>query len=93
MVHLILSSLAVSAGILLRISSVEWLILVWTITTGLVIEIVNTAIEATVDLMTEEYHIMAKIAKDTASAAMLVYSFGALLVAALIFVPKIWLFS
>ncbi len=91
-VHLIFSILAIIAGITLRISGLEWIIIALTIAVGLVIELVNTAIESTVDLITYRYHRLAKIAKDTAAAAMLVYAIGAIVVAAVIFIPKIWRF-
>jgi len=87
-VHLFVSILAIFAGVYLRINSFEWLIITMTIFVGLVIELINTAIESTVDLITKEFHPIAKIAKDTSAAAMLVYAFGAIIVALMIFLPK-----
>ena len=83
--------LVVIFGFLFRINKYEWAILVLTI--GLVIscELMNTAIEAVVDLVTEEYHPLAKVAKDTASAAVLIFAFVAVIVGLIIFVPKILL--
>ncbi|MBI2008544.1 diacylglycerol kinase family protein [Candidatus Amesbacteria bacterium] len=43
-----------------------------------------------VDLLTDQYHLNAKIAKDVAAAAMLVYALGAVVLAAIIFIPKLW---
>ncbi len=91
-IHLFFSLTAVILGIWLHISGLEWIAIALTIAVGLVIELVNTAIESTVDLITRRYHHLAKIAKDTAAAAMLVYAIGAIVVAAIIFLPKIWLF-
>ena len=81
--------LVVIFGFLFRINKYEWAILVLTI--GLVIscELINTAIEAVVDLVTEEYHPLAKVAKDTSAAAVLVFALGAIVVGLIIFVPKI----
>lgn len=81
--------LVVIFGFLFRINKYEWAILVLTI--GLVIscELVNTAIEAVVDLVTEEYHPLAKVAKDTSAAAVLVFALVAIVVGLIIFVPKI----
>ena len=78
-------------GFIFKINKYEWAILVLTI--GLVIscELVNTAIEAVVDLVTEEYHPLAKVAKDTAAAAVLIFAFVAVIVGLIIFVPKILL--
>ncbi|MBP3766275.1 MAG: diacylglycerol kinase family protein [Bacilli bacterium] len=81
--------LAIIAGILFKISPTEWLFMILVI--GLVIgsELINTAIEAVVDLETLEYNPLAKIAKDTASSATLVFSIVAFIGALIMFVPKI----
>lgn len=91
-VHLLLSFLALAGGAVLHLDRFEWIIITFTICLGLVIELVNTAIEFTVDLVIQEKHLLAKYAKDTAAAAMLIYAFGAVIIAGLIFIPKIWLF-
>lgn len=76
-------------GFLFKVNKYEWAILVLTI--GLVIscELINTAIEAVVDLVTEEYHPLAKVAKDTSAAAVLIFAIVAIIVGLIIFVPKI----
>lgn len=76
-------------GLLFGVSKMEWLVLILTI--GLVIscELINTAIEAVVDLVTQEYHPLAKVAKDTASAAVFIFAIVAVIVGIIIFVPKI----
>ena len=50
---------------------------------------INTAIEATIDLATKEIHPLAKIAKDTASTAVGIFALVALIIGIIIFVPKI----
>ena len=89
LVHFTVMILVIVAGILLKISFVEWLICL--ILFGLVIatELINTSIEATIDLLTDKIHPLAKVAKDTASAAVFVFAFTASIVGLLIFVPKI----
>jgi undecaprenol kinase len=76
-------------GVLLNISVVEWAIL--TITVGLVIslELVNTSIEAVVDLVTQEYHPLAKVAKDTSASAVLILAIVSIIEGIIIFLPKI----
>ncbi len=76
-------------GVLFHINKYEWAILVLTI--GLVIscELINTAIEAVVDLVTQEYHPLAKVAKDTSAAAVFIFALVAIIVGIIIFVPKI----
>ncbi len=81
--------LVVLAGFIFKVSVTEWALLVLTI--GLVIscELINTAIEATVDLITEEYHPLAKVAKDTSAAAVFIFAIVAVIVGIIIFGPKI----
>lgn len=90
-VHFIVSLCVVAAGLYYEIQPFEWIILVMTITIGLVIETLNTALEATSDAITREWKEEIKIAKDASAAAMLTYSVGAALVAAIIFIPKVLL--
>ena len=77
------------AGFIFKLNLVEWSILALTI--GLVIscELINTAIEAVVDLVTEDYHPLAKVAKDTAAAAVFVFAIVAIIVGLIIFLPKV----
>jgi len=81
--------LAIIAGFTFNISLTEWLFMILVI--GLVIgtEMINTAIEAVVDLKTLEYNPLAKIAKDTASSATLIFSIVAFIGALIMFVPKL----
>ena len=76
-------------GFLFQINKYEWAILVLTI--GLVIscELINTAIEAVVDLVTEEYHPLARVAKDTSAAAVFIFAIVAVIVGIIIFLPKL----
>ena len=87
--HLLATIIIVFLGIYFSIGSTEWLILVFTINTVLVAEMVNTSIEAMVDLITLERRNDAKIAKDVASAMVLVSATLSVVVALIIFLPKI----
>lgn len=88
-VHILVTIVVIILGILLKISVIEWLFCF--IVIGLVIatELINTAIEAVVDLVTEEKKVLAKIAKDTASAAVFVFALVAVFSGLVIFVPKL----
>ncbi|MCM1370600.1 MAG: diacylglycerol kinase family protein [Clostridium sp.] len=88
-IHIIACIAVISLGIFLKISYFEWLVCF--ILFGLVMatELINTSIEALVDLVTKEYHPLAKIAKDTASAAVFVFSIVAFVSGVIIFLPKI----
>lgn len=87
---LICAILTFAAGLVFKISSTEWLFCILII--GLVMgsEMVNTAIEAVVDLETNKIHPLAKIAKDTSSTATLIFSITAFIGALVIFVPKLF---
>jgi diacylglycerol kinase (ATP) len=54
------------------------------------LELINTAVEAVVDLVSPQFHPLAKVAKDAAAAAVLVASIGALLVGAVLLGPALW---
>lgn len=88
-VMFVFAIIAMLLGIFLKINYVETLIIVVLIGLNLALEMVNTAIEEVVDLVTQEKHEKAKNAKDCASAAVGISAIFAFLVGALIFIPKI----
>ena len=87
--HLLATFAVVLLGIYFSVSPVEWLILVFTINTVLVAEMINTSIEAMVDLITLERRVDAKVAKDVSAAMVLISAVLAVVVALIIFLPKI----
>ena len=88
-IHLICTIILLLFSFFLKISMIQWLIIIAIIGLTLVVELLNTAIESTVDLVTKEFHPLAKIAKDTASAAEFVLSVTSAVIALMIFIPKI----
>ncbi|MBP9816253.1 diacylglycerol kinase family protein [Candidatus Woesebacteria bacterium] len=88
-IHIVFSTIAVFLGWTLAIDYYEWLLIILLITMGLVIETLNTGLEATTDAITREWREEIKIAKDVAAAAMLTFAVGAVIIAVMIFVPKI----
>lgn len=88
-IHLIAAVLAVVAGIVLKINKIEWLFVAFSILGIWALELMNTAIERAVDLITDDYKPLAKQAKDLAAAAVLVFAFFTVIVGAVIFLPKI----
>lgn len=88
-VHILATILVIIMGFLFKISIQEWLVLFLIIGLVIATELINTSIEATIDLITDEINPLAKIAKDTAASAVLVFGLTALIVGALIFLPKI----
>ncbi len=88
-VHFLLMILAIIMGIVLRLSSVEWTILIMTIGLVLISEFLNTSLEQIVDIVSPEKQEKAKIAKDVAAAGVLVSAIIAVLVAYFLLLPKI----
>ena len=88
-IHLVCTIILLLFSFFLKISMIQWLIIIAIIGLTLVVELLNTAIESTVDLVTKEFHPLAKVAKDTASAAEFVLSVTSAVIALMIFIPKI----
>lgn len=85
--HLFAATIVVLFALFLHVSKTEWLILILCIGLVLFAELVNTALEALVDLVSPEYNALAKTTKDTAAAAVLVLAIAAAIVGILIFLP------
>ena len=88
-IHLVCTIILLILSFFLKISLTQWLIIIAIIGLTLVIELLNTAIENTVDLVTTEFHPLAKIAKDTASAAEFVLAITSAIISLVIFIPRI----
>jgi diacylglycerol kinase len=88
-IHAILTVIVVVSGIYFEISSLQWALVLFTMALIIVTELLNTAIEAVVDMVTEEYHPLAKVAKDCASAAVFFVSAMATGMWLYVFLPKI----
>ena len=73
----------------IRISSVEWCICLTLFGLVMALEMVNTAVEAVVDLVTEERKPLAKLAKDAAAGAVLIAAIMAAIAGMIIFIPKL----
>lgn len=88
-IHFSMMILVIVAGILLGISTYEWMICI--ILFGMVIggELVNTAIEEVTDLVTTEINPKAKLAKDIAAGAVLIMAITSAIIGFIIFIPKI----
>ncbi|MGA7953618.1 MAG: diacylglycerol kinase family protein [Gloeobacterales cyanobacterium] len=89
-VHLGVGALAIALGITLGITPLEFAVVGIMIALVLTMELLNTAVEAMVDLtIGEQYHDLAKIAKDCAAGAVLISSIGAMFVAGWILLPPL----
>jgi len=88
-VHFLIALLVLMAAALLGVTRVELAILLLTIGLVMVAEMINTAIEAVVDLITQEYRLLAKTAKHVAAGAVLLAAAVAAFVGYLIFFTRL----
>ena len=83
-IQLSIAVVIIAICIIAKPSKVECIFLTFATMLVIIAEVMNTAIEATVDLVTKEYHPMAKIAKDVAAGAVVLAAINAVIVAILI---------
>lgn len=87
--HFIIAIGVLAIGLFLNLSRTDILILLLSITLVLVLEMINTAIEATIDIYVNYYHPLAKIAKNVAAGAVLISAINAVLVGYLLFFDRL----
>lgn len=86
-VHVICAGLVVGLSCLTGLTPLEWAVLLLVIGLVIALELVNTSIEAIVDRVSPEHSEMARVAKDTAAAAVLVSALTALGVGGCVLIP------
>ncbi|HJV65135.1 MAG TPA: diacylglycerol kinase [Geomonas sp.] len=74
--HFLAALLILCAALLFRVTATEFMLLALPISFVLFAELINTAIEVVVDMISPDFHPLAKIAKDVAAGAVLVSAFG-----------------
>lgn len=85
-IHIMFAVVAVLACVLLRCTVIEWAIIIVLIALVIAAELLNTSIEALVDLASPDFHPLAKRAKDVAAGAVLVLATAAVIVGLIIYV-------
>lgn len=88
-IHLAFAVAAVALGLALDIGQAGWLAVVVCIALVMALEVVNTAVESVVDLVSPEWNELAKHAKDCAAGAVYLAAFASLVVAAVVYVPRL----
>jgi undecaprenol kinase len=88
-IHAIAAVIISFLGYQYSLSTQEWLILILTIGFVIATELINTAIESVVDLLTQQHNQYAKTAKDVAAAAVLFSAMCSVIIGLIIFLPKI----
>jgi undecaprenol kinase len=86
-IHFVLSILAIVFGNFFEISKLEWIVIIILITLGICIETINSSLEQALDCVSLTKRDDIRIAKDASAGAMLIFSFGAVIVAVIIFYP------
>jgi diacylglycerol kinase len=88
-VHIAAAVLALALAVGLRLSTAEVALIVLTIALVLVIECINTVLETVCDLVSPEFHPLVKRAKDVSAGAVLIGAIAAVVVALLLFGPRL----
>jgi len=89
-IHLLFALFIISISLLLRCTGLEIAILLIIIAMVVSMELINTSIEATINLISPHNQPLAKIAKDLGAAAVLISAFFSIAIGLIIFLPKIF---
>ncbi|QEK12356.1 phosphatase PAP2 family protein [Crassaminicella thermophila] len=87
-IHFTMAVLVLFLSLFFDLSKLEILVLFFTIALVIIAEMINTAIEAAIDLITDQYHELAKISKNVAAGAVFISALNAIVVAYIIFFDK-----
>ncbi len=87
--HYVFAIVAIIAMLFFDLTRVETALVFITISLVVTAELINTAIESVVDMITEEYHPLAKIAKDVAAGAVVITAINAVVVGYVVFYDRL----
>jgi diacylglycerol kinase len=90
-IHLTVTAIVLGIGFWLGLSLMEWCLVILSIGMVWMAELSNTVLENVVDLLSPDFHELARIAKDVKAGVVVVASFSAVLVGVLVFGPKLLL--
>ena len=88
-IHFCIAICVLTAGFLLKISVVEWTVVIFCIGLVFALELINSAIENIADFVSKEYHDLIKKTKDLAAGAVLIGAIVVAIIGLIIFAPKI----
>ena len=88
-IHYFLAIIVFTASLFAGLTRIEMLLLVFAISLVVIAEMFNTAIEKTIDMITDEYHVLAKIAKDVAAGGVLIAALNSVVVGYMLFYEKL----
>ena len=88
-IHLAVAFVVIVTALIVNVTKLELIALLISITFVLIAEMINTAVEAAIDIATTSFDPMAKLAKDIAAGAVLIASVNAIAVGYLVFAGKV----
>lgn len=89
-IQLVILGIVIVAGLLFRISRLEWALVAGVSGLVLSLEIMNSAVETLVDMVQPDHHPLAKVVKDASAGAVLLAAVTAVVIGLLIFGPRLW---
>ncbi len=92
-IHVLIMIFVIIAGFLLKISIAEWIVCLILFAMVISLELINTAIEITVDIAMPKINEKAKFAKDISAGAVLFSAIISAIIGIIIFLPKIIMFK
>ncbi len=92
-IHYLIAILVIALSLFFDFSRTEFLLLLFAISLVVVAEMVNTALERVVDLITEDYHPLARLVKDVAAGAVLIAAINSIVVGYLLFFDRLSSYS
>ena len=88
-IHMAAMVIVLFLSYLFEVKGTEIVIIIFAIMLVIVCELINTALEMTLDLFVKGYNPIAKTAKDIAAAAVFISAIGSVIIGIIIFCPKI----
>ncbi|MEO7988869.1 MAG: diacylglycerol kinase family protein [Chryseolinea sp.] len=88
-IHLVAAIMVVIAGVVLKVSTIEWIAVVFAAGFVITTEIINSSIENIADFISPEKHEKIKKIKDLAAAGVLVSAVTAVIIGVIVFLPRI----
>lgn len=89
-IHFIFAILVILLSFLIGLSTVEISIIIMMVLLVISAEMINTAIEEVVDLVTKDYRVEAKVAKDVSAGMVFIVAIGSVVIGLLIFIPHFY---
>lgn len=89
-IHVVAAIVVTILGLIMSISSYEWLAIILISSAVIATEAINTAIEETCDVLHPEHHPRARLAKHCAAGGVLILSMASVIIGLIIFLPKIF---